>query len=231
MTSAHPLTASVRARVPLTAVRAGKPPPGAVPGRGGGPELVSFRRLRDGRDHTAYVVPPLGDEPLVRIHSECFTGDVLGSTRCDCGSQLDEALRRLLDEGGVLLYLRQEGRGIGLYNKLDAYLLQDRDVDTYEANRMLGRGADERDYEVAAQMLLALGLPRVRLLTNNPDKVGQLVTHGITVTAVEPTAVHLTPDSARYLRAKREIGGHTFTSTGSTASSFSLPAPSPRKRR
>ena len=112
--------------------------------------------------------------PLVRIHSECFTGDVLGSERCDCGPQLLEAVRRIAQVGGLLLYLRQEGRGIGLYAKLDAYALQDAGLDTYEANLALGYREDARNYTVAAQMLGALGLDRVALLSNNPDKAAQL---------------------------------------------------------
>ena len=120
--------------------------------------------------------------PLVRLHSECLTGDVFGSQRCDCGPQLREAVERIADAGGFLLYLRQEGRGIGLYAKLDAYALQDAGLDTYEANLALGFAADERDYTVAAQMLRALGVSRVALLSNNPDKAAQLTGLGITVT-------------------------------------------------
>jgi GTP cyclohydrolase II len=145
---------------------------------------------------------------LVRLHSECLTGEVFGSTRCDCGPQLDEAFGMLAVHGGALLYLRQEGRGIGLYNKLDTYLLQSGDIDTFEANRLIGRGADERGYLTAAVMLRALGLPRIRLLTNNPDKVRQLRAHGIDVVETLPTGVHLTPDNARYLAAKARGGHH-----------------------
>ena len=112
--------------------------------------------------------------PLVRLHSECLTGDVFGSQRCDCGPQLREAIERITERGGYVLYLRQEGRGIGLYAKLDAYALQDAGLDTYQANLALGHAEDERDYTPAAQMLLALGASRVALLTNNPDKVEQL---------------------------------------------------------
>ncbi|MGH3328169.1 MAG: GTP cyclohydrolase II RibA [Streptomycetales bacterium] len=189
--------ATVRARVPITLSRA----------RGGPAELVTFDALTDQREHLACVLPPLPDPPLVRVHSECLTGDLLGSTRCDCGPQLDEALRALASEGGILLYLRQEGRGIGLYNKLDTYLLQDRGVDTFHANELIGRGADEREYGVAAEMLAALGVYRVRLLTNNPDKARQLHHHGIEIADVRSTKVHLNPDNVRYLRAKAEIGG------------------------
>src|SRR5215211_5541580 len=125
----------------------------------------------DGAEHIALVLgDPAAGTPLVRLHSECLTGDVFGSARCDCGPQLREAVQRITEAGGFLLYLRQEGRGIGLYAKLDAYALQDAGLDTYEANRALGRGEDERDYTVAAQMLLTLGADRITLLSNNPDK-------------------------------------------------------------
>ncbi|GAB2706974.1 GTP cyclohydrolase II RibA [Nocardia thraciensis] len=150
-------------------------------------ELVTFDRLIDDREHLALVLPPPGPStgpPLVRVHSECLTGDVFGCDRCDCGPQLDHALALIAARGGAVLYLRQEGRGIGLYNKLDAYVLQNRGYDTYQANLLLGRGADERNYGVAAQMLLALGMPRIELLTSNPDKVRQLRAGGIDVTAV-----------------------------------------------
>jgi GTP cyclohydrolase II len=176
-------------------------------------ELVTFKGLPDGAEHLACVVPPpdsapVAAAPLIRLHSECLTGDVFGSTRCDCGPQLDEALERVATEGGAVVYLRQEGRGIGLYNKLDAYVLQDQDIDTFEANRRLGRGADERDYAAAAAMLLALGFSRIRLLTNNPDKVDQLRALGIEVEEIIPTEVHVTRDNIRYLEAKARIGGH-----------------------
>src|SRR5690242_2468586 len=139
-------------------------------------EVYSFHGLVDGLHHLALSLGPWSPRqvPLVRLHSECLTGDVLGSQRCDCGAQLREAVERINDVGGYLLYLRQEGRGIGLYDKLDAYALQDTGLDTYDANLALGHGEDERDYTVAAQMLRALNVLRLELLSNNPDKARQL---------------------------------------------------------
>lgn len=180
--------------------------------------VFSFDGLCDGLEHVAIA---LGDHsaeataphdgtagvPLVRLHSECLTGDVLGSQRCDCGPQLREAVERISHVGGYLLYLRQEGRGIGLYNKIDAYALQDAGLDTYEANLALGFGPDERDYTVAAQMLLALGVDRIQLLTNNPDKTAQLTAAGIEIEARVPTGLHVSPVNARYL-ATKACGGH-----------------------
>ncbi len=182
--------------------------------------VFTFDGLADGREHLALglgdragAFPPDGlrdRPPLVRPHSECLTGDVFGSDRCDCGAQMSQAVKRISAAGGYLLYLRQEGRGIGLYAKLDAYALQDTGLDTYEANLALGYGEDERDYTVAAQMLHALGLSRVALLTNNPDKVAQLSRLGVTVTQQVPTGVHLSPANARYLAAKARHGRHTL---------------------
>jgi GTP cyclohydrolase II len=151
-----------------------------------------------------------GSPPLVRPHSECLTGDVFGSRRCDCGPQLREAVERITKTGGFLLYLRQEGRGIGLYRKIDAYALQDAGLDTYEANVALGRGEDERDYTAAAQMLLCLGARRVALLSNNPDKSDQLSRLGVTVTERVPTGVHLTSANGRYLATKATRSAHTL---------------------
>ena len=148
--------------------------------------------------------------PLVRPHSECLTGDVFGSERCDCGPQLREAVERIAGSDGYLLYLRQEGRGIGLYAKLDAYALQDAGLDTYEANLALGHREDERCYLVAAQMLQALGVSRVRLLSNNPDKARQLRRFGVAVSSLVPTGLHLSPTNARYLATKAGRGAHTL---------------------
>ena len=175
-------------------------------------DVFTFTGLADGKEHLALG---LGDwestgVPLVRPHSECLTGDVFGSQRCDCGPQLREAVERIAEAGGFLLYLRQEGRGIGLYAKLDAYALQDQGLDTYAANRALGRGEDERDYTAAAQMLRALGRREIRLLSNNPDKAVQLDAYGITVTEQVPTGVHLSAANERYLTAKRDHTAHTL---------------------
>jgi len=181
--------------------------------------VYTFDGLVDGQEHLAFG---LGDRaaavssgdpavpPLVRPHSECLTGDVFGSERCDCGPQLRESVERIAAAGGFLLYLRQEGRGIGLYAKLDAYALQDTGLDTYEANVALGHGADNRNYLAAAQMLEALGVSRIALLSNNPDKARQLRRYGVTVTAHVPTGVHLSATNARYLTTKAHRGGHTL---------------------
>jgi GTP cyclohydrolase II len=168
--------------------------------------VMSFTGLVDGREHLALGLGRPSAVPLVRPHSECLTGDVFGSERCDCGPQLREAVERISAAGGYLLYLRQEGRGIGLYDKLDAYALQDTGLDTYEANLALGHAADERDYTVAAQMLRALGVRRLSLLSNNPDKAAQLSRLGLTVMAGVPTGLHLSEANAGYLSAKARNG-------------------------
>src|SRR5207237_1199231 len=154
-------------------------------------QIVAFRASDDGQEHVALVVGAFGGKPpLVRLHSECLTGDVFGSLKCDCGPQLKEALHIIgANGGGVLLYLRQEGRGIGLANKIRAYSLQDRGLDTVDANQRLGFADDERDYGHAAAMLRALGIDQVRLLTNNPNKVKGLESAGVRV--VERVAHHM----------------------------------------
>jgi GTP cyclohydrolase II len=173
-------------------------------------QIAAFRGADDGAEHVALIVGAFaGKPPLVRLHSECLTGDVFGSLKCDCGPQLHEALRIIgAAKGGVLLYLRQEGRGIGLANKLRAYALQERGLDTVDANRRLGFADDERDYGHAAAMLRALGIERVRLLTNNPAKVAGLDAAGIAVT--ERVAHHMpaNPHNADYLATKQERSGH-----------------------
>jgi GTP cyclohydrolase II len=168
--------------------------------------VTTFRGLVDGREHLALGLGHTTGVPLVRPHSECLTGDVFGSQRCDCGPQLREAVERITCAGGYLLYLRQEGRGIGLYEKLDAYRLQDTGLDTYEANLALGHAADERDYTAAAQMLRALRVSTVSLLSNNPDKAEQLGRLGVTVAARVPTGVHRSEANARYLATKAREG-------------------------
>jgi GTP cyclohydrolase II len=189
------------------AVRTSLSVPLRLHGWSGMGEVATFDGLRDEAEHLAIRLGSPGDVPLVRLHSECLTGDVLGSERCDCGPQLHEAVCRISAVGGYLLYLRQEGRGIGLYAKLDAYALQDAGLDTYEANVALGYAADARDYTAAAEMLAALGVTRLALLSNNPDKARQLRAHGLEVELV-PTAVHLSPANAHYLAAKARHGGH-----------------------
>jgi 5-amino-6-(5-phosphoribosylamino)uracil reductase len=179
----------------------------------------SFDGLVDGHEHIAFglgdraaAVTSAGGQPppLVRLHSECLTGDVFGSQRCDCGAQVREAVERIADSGGFLLYLRQEGRGIGLYAKLEAYGLQDGGLDTYQANLALGHREDERSYLAAAQMLHALGVRQIALLSNNPDKAQQLQRFGVRVTELVPTAVHLSEANARYLATKAQRGAHTL---------------------
>jgi len=172
--------------------------------------IITFDGLVDGQENLAIGLGERPSVPLVRLHSECLTGDVFGSERCDCGPQLWEAVERIADAGGYLLYLRQEGRGIGLYAKLDAYALQDAGLDTYEANLALGHREDERSYMAAAQMLRALGVSQVALLSNNPDKARQLRRFGVTVADRVPTGVHLSATNARYLATKAHRGAHTL---------------------
>ena len=180
--------------------------------------VFTFDGLVDDREHLAFALgdrtaPHPADErrvPLIRLHSECLTGDVFGSQRCDCGPQLREAVERITAAGGYLLYLRQEGRGIGLYSKLEAYTLQDAGIDTYDANLALGHGEDERSYVAAAQMLHALGVSRVALLSNNPDKARQLRSYAVTVVEQVPTGVHVSAANLRYLETKARRGRHTL---------------------
>ncbi|MDH6132040.1 GTP cyclohydrolase II [Kitasatospora sp. MAA4] len=167
-------------------------------------DVLTFHDLADGAEHLALALgnPGGAATPLVRLHSECLTGDVFGSERCDCGPQLREAVEQIALTGGYLLYLRQEGRGIGLYNKLDAYALQDGGADTYAANAALGLPEDGRDYTAAAQMLHTLGADRIDLLSNNTDKAEQLAAYGIEVITRVPTGVHVSPSNVHYLRTK-----------------------------
>jgi len=174
-------------------------------------QVFSFDGLVDGREHIAFALGDPGRSvPLIRPHSECLTGDVFASQRCDCGPQLREAVERIAAAGGYVLYLRQEGRGIGLYSKLEAYALQDTGIDTYDANVALGHREDERSYVVAAQMLHALRVSRIALLSNNPDKARQLRSCGVTVVAQVRTGVHVSEANVRYLETKKRRGEHTL---------------------
>ena len=195
------LTVATRARLPVAACEDA--------------EIVAFRSADDLREHVALVIGQQNADraPLVRLHSECLTGDILGSLKCDCGPQLDAALRAMADEAshggwGVLLYLRQEGRGIGLVNKLKAYRLQDQGFDTLEANRRLGLPEEARDFPVAARMLALLGVRAIRLMTNNPHKVSALAAAGVTVVERVPHSLPANPHNHRYLATKRDQAGH-----------------------
>ena len=198
-----PPAATVRTQVPV--------PLRFADGYATAARVFSFDGLVDGREHIAFGfgAPREAGSPLVRLHSECLTGDVLGSLRCDCRDQLGTALERIAQEPcGVLLYLRQEGRGIGLLNKVRAYALQDRGLDTVDANIALGFRDDERDYAVAAHMLASLTLRSVRLLTNNPRKVEELVSYGIRVTDRIPHVIPANEHNRFYLETKANRSGH-----------------------
>ncbi len=190
------LAIAARARLPVAGAEAA--------------EIIAFRSAADAVEHVALLIgAPDGRPPLVRLHSECLTGDALGSLKCDCGPQLAHAIRRMGESGwGILLYLRQEGRGIGLVNKLRAYALQDQGFDTVDANLRLGFAIDARDFAVAARMLALLGQDRVRLLTNNPEKVLGLGAAGIAVTERIAHRIEANPHNAGYLAAKRTRTGH-----------------------
>jgi len=173
-------------------------------------EIAAFRSPESAEEHVALLIGrPNGAPPLVRLHSECLTGDVLGSLKCDCGPQLHAAIRAIQASGwGILVYLRQEGRGIGLINKLRAYALQDQGFDTVDANTRLGFAVDSRDFGVAAQMLRLLGQDRVRLLTNNPAKVAGLQANGVIVVERVPHHLPANPHNQHYLATKRDRTGH-----------------------
>lgn len=191
--------ASIRAKVPIHISEGMQPA-----------NFYTFNNLCDSEEHFAIGLGPETGIPLVRLHSECVTGDVFGSERCDCGPQLHEALKEVNKHGGFLIYLRQEGRGIGLYNKIDAYLLQIDGMDTYDANLSLGYESDLRNYQAAAEILVALGHPRIRLFSNNPDKRRQLEMSGISVVEMVPTSTFLTPHNREYLKAKSDRESHTI---------------------
>lgn len=190
------LAIAARARLPVAAAETA--------------EIIAFRHKADAAEHVALLIgAPNGEAPLVRLHSECLTGDVLASLKCDCGPQLSGAMAAMAEQGwGILLYLRQEGRGIGLVNKLRAYALQDQGFDTVDANTRLGFAVDERDFGIAARMLKLLGQDEIRLLTNNPEKVAGLEAAGI---AVRERVEHRHGENAhneRYLATKRDRTGH-----------------------
>lgn len=173
-------------------------------------EIIAFRSPEQAGEHVALIIgQPNGTAPLVRLHSECLTGDIFGSLKCDCGPQLDAALRLMADAGwGILLYLRQEGRGIGLINKLRAYELQDQGFDTVDANLRLGFPVEARDFATAAAMLSLIGHTHIRLLTNNPQKVAKLESAGILVEERVPHQLPANPHNVRYLATKRDRTGH-----------------------
>ena len=197
-----------------------------LPSRFGGFRIVAFWNNRDGEEHIAMVrgdVLGAADLPT-RLHSECLTGDVMGSLRCDCRDQLEASLRVIGSlERGLVLYLRQEGRGIGLTNKVRAYALQDRGLDTVDANLALGFRDDERDYEIAAHMLASLNISSVRLMTNNPEKIRQLEKHGIRISGRIPHVMPATEENRFYLETKAARSGHAIDFGQATQ-------PSPRTR-
>ena len=202
----------------------------ALPTSFGEFSCVGYRSLVDGKHHVAMVKGEVAGEPdvLVRVHSECLTGDVFHSMRCDCGEQLEAAMAMIEDEGrGVLLYLSQEGRGIGLLNKLRAYKLQEEGLDTVEANLKLGLPADLRDYGIGAQILTDLGLTSIRILTNNPKKIIGLEGYGLSVSDQVPIVAPANPYNADYLRVKSERMGHILHHQGIEVDDELLDAPAP----
>lgn len=183
----------------------------SLPTKYGEFRIIGYKEIITGKEHIAIVKGDVRnkDDVVVRIHSECFTGDILGSLRCDCGNQLEYALEKIEDEGlGVLIYLRQEGRGIGLLNKIRAYKLQDQGLDTVEANRKLGLPDDARDYGIAYQIIKDLEIKSIRLMTNNPKKISRILSFGIEVKERIPIIVGLNKHNERYLRVKAEKMGH-----------------------
>jgi GTP cyclohydrolase II len=194
------VVAEVRARIHLKVGKESKIPA----------EMVSFHGLLDGEEHVAIIFNKADedDTPLVRMHSECLTGDVFHSSRCDCGEQLEESINTMHKQSGIILYLRQEGRGIGLYNKIDAYVLQSQGMNTYEANNHLGFPDDLREFRDAALMLESLGINKVKLMTNNPRKIKELSEAGIEVVSQVGTSAHIKDGNEAYLEAKVSRGSH-----------------------
>jgi 3,4-dihydroxy 2-butanone 4-phosphate synthase/GTP cyclohydrolase II len=187
----------------------------ALPTVHGAFQIVAYENSVDSETHVALVRGEIGEgrDVLVRVHSKCLTGDVFHSARCDCGPQLDTAMERIAQEGrGVLLYLNQEGRGIGLSNKIRAYALQDQGFDTVEANEKLGFKADQRDYGIGAQILSDLGVRSMRLLTNNPRKFVGLQGYGLTVSDTVPLEIPASDSTRKYLKTKKDKLGHRLSS-------------------
>jgi len=187
-------------------------------------QTIIYKNLNNGLEEVALVKGSLAGEepPLVRLHSQCLTGDVFGSLRCDCGEQLYKAMQQIEQEGrGVILYMRQEGRGIGLHNKIKAYALQDLGFDTAEANLKLGFKIDMRDYGIAAQILKDLGIHKLRLMTNNPQKIVSLEEHGLEITETVPVEIPPNSENMRYLQTKRDKMGHRLSLAEEPAASHS----------
>ena len=188
-----------------------------LPSRFGDFRIVAFWNNRDAKEHVAIVHGDIigAEQVATRLHSECLTGDIMGSLRCDCRDQLETALQRIAEEPrGLVLYLRQEGRGIGLINKIRAYSLQDAGMDTVEANRALGFRDDERDYAVAAHMVQSLGVKSIQLMTNNPDKIGQITQYGVNVVARLPHIIPPNDHNRFYLETKAKRSGHWIDFSG-----------------
>ncbi|MFT3856891.1 MAG: GTP cyclohydrolase II [Aquabacterium sp.] len=209
--STTPMAATPDAAVtPVTAAMVEFLAEARVPTEHGSFTMKLFREKATGLEHVAMVMGEVTGAALVRVHSECMTGDVFGSLRCDCGPQLNFAMDQIGKQGsGVVVYLRQEGRGIGLANKLRAYQLQDQGMDTVEANQHLGFAADLRNFDVAAEILSQLGVSSVKLMTNNPRKVDTLIAHGVKVEERVPVRSDVQPENERYLGTKaRKLGHH-----------------------